>query len=183
MEACRIVEINPRTGKRWRHGRTVTARDGRKLHYAPVITRGAVVRREISDRYLSEEERVQIADLDDHPRRRRRCRRAGHHREGRGQRSRAGKLTMDLRLKGRRAVVTGSSGGIGEAITRRLAAEGAAVVVHGRRADGAAVSLFILLMPRDSPGHGWPWSRRGCCHGGRRLRVVYRPRVCEPRRQ
>jgi IS30 family transposase len=63
LEACRIVGINPRTGKRWRHGRTVTARDGRKLHYSPVITRGAVVRREISDRYLSEKERVQIADL------------------------------------------------------------------------------------------------------------------------
>jgi NAD(P)-dependent dehydrogenase (short-subunit alcohol dehydrogenase family) len=42
---------------------------------------------------------------------------------------------MDLRLNGRRAVVTGSSGGIGEAIARRLAAEGAAVVVHGRRPD------------------------------------------------
>ena len=62
-EACRIVGINRRTGKRWRHGRTITARDGRKLHYAPVITRGASVRREISDRYLSEQERVQIADL------------------------------------------------------------------------------------------------------------------------
>jgi 3-oxoacyl-[acyl-carrier protein] reductase len=42
---------------------------------------------------------------------------------------------VDLRLTGRRAVVTGSSGGIGEAIARRLAAEGAAVTVHGRRAD------------------------------------------------
>jgi len=63
LEACRIVGINPRTGKRWRHGRTITARDGRKLHYSPVITRGAVVRREISDRYLSEQERVQIAGL------------------------------------------------------------------------------------------------------------------------
>jgi IS30 family transposase len=63
LEACRIVGINPRTGKRWRHGRSITARDGRKLHYAPVITRRAVVRQEISDRYLSEQERVQIADL------------------------------------------------------------------------------------------------------------------------
>jgi IS30 family transposase len=63
LEACRIVGINPRTGKRWRHGRTVVAKDGRKLHYAAVITRGAVVRREISDRYLSEQERVLIADL------------------------------------------------------------------------------------------------------------------------
>jgi hypothetical protein len=40
LEACRIVGINPRTRKRWRHGRTVTARDGRKLHYSPVVTRG-----------------------------------------------------------------------------------------------------------------------------------------------
>ena len=59
-EACRIVGINRRTGKRWRHGRTVTARDGRKLHYAPVAGAG---RREISPRYLSEDERIRIADL------------------------------------------------------------------------------------------------------------------------
>src|SRR6516162_8846294 len=61
-EACRIVGINRKTGKRWRHGRTITTRDGRKLHYPAVVTTGAV-RREISDRYLSEDERVQIADL------------------------------------------------------------------------------------------------------------------------
>ena len=40
---------------------------------------------------------------------------------------------MDLQLSGKRAVVTGSSSGIGEAIAKMLAAEGAAVVVHGRR--------------------------------------------------
>ena len=39
-EACRIVGINRRTGKRWRHGRTITIRDGRKLHYAPVVAEG-----------------------------------------------------------------------------------------------------------------------------------------------
>jgi transposase, IS30 family len=59
-EACRIVGINVRTGKRWRHGRTVTTSDGRSLHYAPVITSRKA---EISDRYLSEDERVRIAEL------------------------------------------------------------------------------------------------------------------------
>jgi IS30 family transposase len=63
-EACRIVGINRRTGKRWRHGRTITTHDGRKLHYLPVVAAGAGRRvREISDRYLSEQERVRIADL------------------------------------------------------------------------------------------------------------------------
>ncbi len=42
---------------------------------------------------------------------------------------------MDLHLAGRRAVVTGSSAGIGEDIAVLLAAEGAAVVVHGRRRE------------------------------------------------
>src|SRR5665647_3137192 len=59
-EACRIVGLNRRTGKRWRHGRTITVRDGRKLHYPPVIS---ARKREISSRYLSEDERVRIADL------------------------------------------------------------------------------------------------------------------------
>lgn len=44
---------------------------------------------------------------------------------------------MDLNLKGRRALVTGSSSGIGEAIARMLAEEGALVVVHGRNRERA----------------------------------------------
>jgi 3-oxoacyl-[acyl-carrier protein] reductase len=44
---------------------------------------------------------------------------------------------MDLELKGRTALVTGSSSGIGEGIARMLAAEGARVVVHGRNAERA----------------------------------------------
>jgi len=56
------VGINRRTGRRWRHGRSILSSSGRRLHYPPVITTGAG-RREISLRYLSEDERVQIADL------------------------------------------------------------------------------------------------------------------------
>lgn len=44
---------------------------------------------------------------------------------------------MDLQLKGRRALVTGSSSGIGEAIARMLANEGASVIVHGRNRERA----------------------------------------------
>jgi transposase, IS30 family len=58
-EACRMVGINRRTGKRWRHGRTITVSDGRKLHYPPVITTS----RRISPRFLDEDERVAIGDL------------------------------------------------------------------------------------------------------------------------
>lgn len=51
---------------------------------------------------------------------------------------------MDLQLEGKRALVTGSSSGIGAAIAAMLAREGAAVVVHGRnrpRAERVAQSI------------------------------------------
>ncbi|MBV1689389.1 SDR family NAD(P)-dependent oxidoreductase [Novosphingobium sp. G106] len=41
---------------------------------------------------------------------------------------------MDLQLSGKRALVTGSSSGIGRAIAQVLAGEGVAVAVHGRNA-------------------------------------------------
>ena len=47
-QACRIVGINARTGKRWRHGRTITSSSGRRLHYPAVIDSR---KREISPRF------------------------------------------------------------------------------------------------------------------------------------
>lgn len=44
---------------------------------------------------------------------------------------------MDLQLNGKRALVTGSSAGIGEAIAKTLAAEGVKVVVNGRNTERA----------------------------------------------
>jgi NAD(P)-dependent dehydrogenase (short-subunit alcohol dehydrogenase family) len=41
---------------------------------------------------------------------------------------------MDLRLDGKRALVTGSTAGIGYAIAEGLAQEGAEVIVNGRSA-------------------------------------------------
>jgi NAD(P)-dependent dehydrogenase (short-subunit alcohol dehydrogenase family) len=56
---------------------------------------------------------------------------------------------MDLQLRGRRALVTGSSAGLGEAIATMLAEEGASVVVHGRdQARAHAVAEVI----RDKGG-------------------------------
>ncbi|MGI4840253.1 MAG: SDR family NAD(P)-dependent oxidoreductase [Janthinobacterium lividum] len=52
---------------------------------------------------------------------------------------------MDLNLTGKTALVTGSSKGIGEAIVKKLAAEKAIVVVHGRdRTQAQRVANEIL---------------------------------------
>lgn len=54
---------------------------------------------------------------------------------------------MDLQLEGKKALVTGSSKGIGEAIARKLAMEGAIVIVHGRdRAQTEKVASDIIAL-------------------------------------
>ena len=67
---------------------------------------------------------------------------------------------MDLGLTGRTAVVAASTGGLGEAVARALAAEGAQVVVSGRRGEEArriaaelprAVGVEIDLTAADGP--------------------------------
>ncbi|MGH3239572.1 MAG: SDR family NAD(P)-dependent oxidoreductase [Spirillospora sp.] len=51
---------------------------------------------------------------------------------------------MDLELAGRKALVTASSSGIGAAVAARLAAEGCAVLVHGRDAARATTAADRL---------------------------------------
>ena len=72
---------------------------------------------------------------------------------------------MDLQLSGKRALVTGSTAGIGFAIATELAREGVAVVLNGRseeRVAQAVQRLQRLLFAEYS---------RACRRGhGRRLR-------------
>ena len=72
---------------------------------------------------------------------------------------------MDLQLKGKLALVTGSTAGIGYAIARALAREGARVIVNGRNAG------------RRRRGRGDAQGR----HRRRRRRLRRRPRAAPPR--
>jgi 3-oxoacyl-[acyl-carrier protein] reductase len=53
-------------------------------------------------------------------------------------------IFMDLQLKGKRALISGSSIGIGETIARILADEGVTVAIHGRDADRAQTVAALI---------------------------------------
>ena len=57
---------------------------------------------------------------------------------------------MDLQLKGKRALVTGSTAGIGAAIAKALAREGARVIVNGR--STADVEKAVATLKAESGG-------------------------------
>jgi NAD(P)-dependent dehydrogenase (short-subunit alcohol dehydrogenase family) len=71
---------------------------------------------------------------------------------------------MDLQLKGKRALVTGSSAGIGEGIAKALAREGVEVIVHGRNEAGAR-AVADAIVSDGSHRTRRPCDRRQCIRG------------------
>ena len=75
---------------------------------------------------------------------------------------------MDLNLAGKRALVTGSSLGIGRAIAEALLAEGASVIVNSRD-KGRVDQAVAELSPRGEVCGCVVVARRGRSEGGRSL--------------
>jgi NAD(P)-dependent dehydrogenase (short-subunit alcohol dehydrogenase family) len=90
----------------------------------------------------------------------------------------SGGRTVDLQLKNKSALVTGSSSGIGEAIARTLAREGVTVVLHGRsaaragavadaiRADGGSVHVALGDLTTDEGAAAVVEATRAALEGG-----------------
>jgi NAD(P)-dependent dehydrogenase (short-subunit alcohol dehydrogenase family) len=60
---------------------------------------------------------------------------------------------MDLQLRGKRALITGSNSGIGAGIARTLAAEGVTTVIHGRDTERCAAVVAEIT---QAGGHALP---------------------------
>ncbi|MBD8464691.1 SDR family oxidoreductase [Plantibacter sp. CFBP 8798] len=60
---------------------------------------------------------------------------------------------MDLQLRGKTAFISGSTGGIGAAVARRLAAEGARVIVNGRSEQAVQDAVAALRRTHLDAGH------------------------------
>lgn len=60
---------------------------------------------------------------------------------------------MDLQLRGRTAFVSGSTQGIGRAVASTLAAEGARVIVNGRREEAVAAAVAELRQAHPEADH------------------------------
>lgn len=86
---------------------------------------------------------------------------------------------MNIDLTGRKAVVTGSTAGIGRAIAEGLARSGASVVINGRGAERVATALRELRalfpkqkLPASPPILQLRKARRNCLRA-RRMRTFW----------
>jgi NAD(P)-dependent dehydrogenase (short-subunit alcohol dehydrogenase family) len=83
---------------------------------------------------------------------------------------------VDLKLKGRSALVTGASAGIGRAIALELAREGVRLAITGRRKEALAQVAGEIAAARGSaPTVVAHDDGRGLCRSGRCRCVVHTP--------
>ena len=75
---------------------------------------------------------------------------------------------MDLKLQNRRALITGSSRGLGYATARALAMEGAMVAINSRQPEGVMEAAKITYLEMTSNREN-AW----CCGAGGGARAAY----------